>query len=724
LAGAGTLTLGSHLTVTGTTGQVYAGGNAFDNRGLISADPSVLGTAAGTITLSGTGWTNHGTIQAKGGDTVTLGGSWNNSGGTLNENASTLNLGGTVGATAGAADLGSVTHSGGTINLTGVLTNTGGTTLTLNNTTGSWNLAGGGLTGGTLKATAGNALVGTSTTGTLTGVTLDGTGAGNSVSPLDFQSVGGQIYVQGGLTLKGSTLQLGNAAGTTSGFLVFINGPQTVDGASAASPGTIVFGLSSSNALYDHLGSAGTLTLGSHLTVTGTTGQVYAGGNAFDNQGLISADPSKLGTVAGTITLTGTGWTNHGTIQALGGSTVVAGSTYTNLSGTTLTGGTWQAIGGGILRLIGANLTTDAAKILVDGTSSQVFSDMGSTNALANLASIAATGTFTIQNGFNFTPPGSLTNSGILTIGSASTLTVTGVHNLVNNKSIIQTGTGTLALNNNATLNNTTKGTYDIQSNSGITQSGGGSIVNAGTLKKSKGTGTSTIATSTLSNTGTVAVLSGTLAIAATVNQVSGSTLTGGSWSATGSATVHSTLTITSAGTFTTLGTGAKVTLSGPNSTFTNLSALTTINAGGSFTLAGNQSFTTAGALTNNGSITLSPGSVLTASGSFTQASTGKLTLQMGLVSGITAVGNVVSTTGTVSLGGSLAVTSTAIPAVGSSFAIVDNEGNSAVAGTFTGLIEGATFTVKKGTTTMTFQISYVGWDGDGSHNVVITRIS
>jgi len=401
----------------------------------------------------------------------------------------------------------------------------------------------------------------------------------------------------------------------------------------------------------------------------------------------------------------------------------VAQSSYTNLSGTTLTGGTWQAIGGGILRLIGANLTTDAANILVDGASSQVLSDTASTNALANLASITSVGSFTIQNGFNFTVAGSLTNAGKLTIGSASTLLVTGANSLSNNKSVIQVGTGALALHNNATLNNAKGATYDIQGDGSITQSGGGSIVNAGTLKKSKGTGTSSLATSTLNNTGTVAVLSGTLAIPATVTQVSGSTLSAGTWTVTGT-TVAATLNITSAGIFTTLGTKAKVTLSGLKSAFTNLSGLSTISAGGSFILAGNQSFGTAGALTSNGGITLSPGSVLTVSGSFTEASTGKLTLQMATVSGVNEVGSVVSTTGMVSLGGSLSVTSTALPAVGSSFEIVDNEGNSAIAGTFTGLAEGAMFTVKKGTIAMTFQISYVGTDADGNHNVVITRIS
>jgi hypothetical protein len=46
------------------------------------------------------------------------------------------------------------------------------------------------------------------------------------------------------------------------------------------------------------------------------------------------------------------------------------------------------------------------------------------------------------------------------------------------------------------------------------------------------------------------------------------------------------------------------------------------------------------------------------------------------------------------------------------------------MAGIFKGLSEGATFKVKRGTTTMTFQITYAGTDADGDENVIITRIS
>ena len=51
-----------------------------------------------------------------------------------------------------------VQQTGGTVNLTGTLNNTGAT-LTLNATTGSWNLAGGTINGGTLAFADGQTLL-------------------------------------------------------------------------------------------------------------------------------------------------------------------------------------------------------------------------------------------------------------------------------------------------------------------------------------------------------------------------------------------------------------------------------------------------------------------------------------------------------------------------------------------------------------------------------------
>jgi hypothetical protein len=139
-------------------------------------------------------------------------------------------------------------------------------------------------------------------------------------------------------------------------------------------------------------------------------------------------------------------------------------------------------------------------------------------------------------------------------------------------------------------------------------------------------------------------------------------------------------------------------------------------------TLLDGQSFTTAGPLTDRGQLILAPGSVLTVSGSFTQTASGTLTIELGGTDSAPTFGQLVSTTGTVALAGKLDFTSTVVPAVGSSFGILDNGGDSAISGTFAGLPEGSTFTVTAGGTTMTFQITYAGTDADGSHNVIITR--
>jgi formylmethanofuran dehydrogenase subunit C len=216
-----------------------------------------------------------------------------------------------------------------------------------------------------------------------------------------------------------------------------------------------------------------------------------------------------------------------------------------------------------------------------------------------------------------------------------------------------------------------------------------------------------------LNNTGKLLVNTGTVVVSGAVTQVSGTTLTAGTWRANGSAKSAATLEITSAANFTTIGSQAIVTLNGPNSTFTNLAALTAVQ--GSFSLQGGQSFTTAGDLTNSGNLTLSPGSVLAVTGNFTATSSAKLTLQMGGTNTHPRIGSL-SATGTISLAGRLTATSTVTPAIGTVVTVVNNQGTSAITGTFANLPEGATIKVKG----MTFTISYVG--GSNRRSVTLKR--
>jgi hypothetical protein len=465
----GTVTFGKNLTIEGTAGYIgftdNGGGSPFDIQGTLLADPMILNTKAGNIILDGVNWTNHGTIEAQNGDRLVLEGSatgtgpaWTNTAGktisisgggsltllgsgtpfngltwqnqgNITETGSTVDLGGAF----SMASLGSFSRlagpNDGTVNLFGTLNNSG-QTLRFGGSIGSWNFSGGTINGGTLSAAPGFALIQNGQPGTLIGVTLDGTGS-NAPSPLDLVSLGGSMAIQGGLTLDGSTVQLGNAAGTTGGGLMFLGGvDQTVDGASAANPGTILFGFNRNNNLITAQG--GTVTFGKNLTIEGTAGYIGFtgnGGSPFDIQGTFLADPTILNTTAGTFSLDGTNWTNHGTFEAQNGSTIKLGLGLANLAGGTLTSGTWQAGNGGSILFLTGGITTNAATIVLDGTSSRLTTNdsMGMTiDALTSLAANTAAGSLTIQNGSTITAAGNFSNAGAVIIGRFSTLTVSG----------------------------------------------------------------------------------------------------------------------------------------------------------------------------------------------------------------------------------------------------------------------------------------------------------
>jgi hypothetical protein len=171
-----------------------------------------------------------------------------------------------------------------------------------------------------------------------------------------------------------------------------------------------------------------------------------------------------------------------------------------------------------------------------------------------------------------------------------------------------------------------------------------------------------------------------------------------------------------SASSFHTIGVGTTVVLDGPHASFANLSAVT--DNQGSLSLLGGATLAT-GSFTDDGTLVLGAGSTLAVNGVFTESASGTLTEELGGTSSSPTFGSI-SAKG-VTLAGGLTVTSTVVPAVGSSFEIVNNSATSAISGAFVGLPEGSTFTVKVGATTMTFKISYKGGTGN---DVVLTRIS
>jgi hypothetical protein len=123
------------------------------------------------------------------------------------------------------------------------------------------------------------------------------------------------------------------------------------------------------------------------------------------------------------ITPSAAGFTNHGTLQADAGSTLrITNANFTNFAGTTLTGGIYNVAG--TFRFSGANIATNAAKIVLDGPTSQILNHTNGANALANFATNALAGDFTIQNGRNLTTAAAFSNAGKVTIGTGTTFMV------------------------------------------------------------------------------------------------------------------------------------------------------------------------------------------------------------------------------------------------------------------------------------------------------------
>ena len=153
-----------------------------------------------------------------------------------------------------------------------------GTTLTLATTAqlnNALTLANAGvLKGGTVSGAAGSIVA---VSGTLDGVTLN---AALDLTPVNNSS----LIVKNSLVLN-STASLGKADTTTYGQLYFGDSTAAAAG-SLTGTGTILFGGSTNNNVYNYssgAGATGTLTIGSGITIHGKNGSlnnVYAGGTS------------------------------------------------------------------------------------------------------------------------------------------------------------------------------------------------------------------------------------------------------------------------------------------------------------------------------------------------------------------------------------------------------------------------------------------------------------
>ena len=478
--------------------------------------------------------------------------------------------------------------------------------------------------------------------------------ANNTVTVDDVESVNslqcaGNLLVSAGSLQVAATSQIGGGLTLRGGDLLAF-GPLTLAGNTSWQTGTIY---------YNGLNNTGTITL------SGTADKTIAG--IFNNNGTIVEQDAGNLVVTGTLKnnalgvidiQSDTGITGNGVINNSGDIKKSAGTgtssigpslnaylDFNQLGGTldaqsgTLqidqtrtslleTGGTWDAEGNAILDIVGNGPSGTYLAGTFTGTGTGVVMLDG-----GNFYSDTGGATFNFPTGLlqwtgGFIGDQAVTNAGSITLSGSADKSLGATLN--NNGALVETGAGNLVVS--GTLDNNTHGLIDIQSDAGIT--GNGVVNNSGDIKKSAGTGTSSIGPSLNTDLyfnqlgGTLDAQSGTLQI----DQTRTSLLeTGGTWDAEANAILDIVGNGPSgtylAGTFTGSGAGA-VQLDGGN--FYSDTGGTTFNFPAGFLqwtggFIGDQAVTNAGFITLAGSADKSLGATLNNNGALVETGAGNL---------------------------------------------------------------------------------------------------
>ncbi|HEV2270862.1 MAG TPA: hypothetical protein VGR92_15520 [Steroidobacteraceae bacterium] len=407
------------------------------NSGTIEA----LAGGKGVLTLNGSGGlTNTGVLEAAGGLLHVTGGPFTNfsghtlTGGTYNA-STTLEID-ELGSTGGeiVTNAASIILNGPSASFVDAAGKDAVADLAANTAAGSFSI-----TGGRKFTTVGNFdNLGSLTVGSGSTLVVHGNLLNFSGTTL----TGGTYNVSGTLQFNGANVVTNAANITLTGAASKIINQASANGlamlATNASTGSLTIG---GGRVFT---TASAFTNSGSLTVTGAGSKFTTGSAHFTNNGslTISGGDSE--------TATGTGaFSNAGTLTVAGGSTFALGGSLTNFSGTTLTGGTYNVAG--TFQFAGANVVTNAAKITLTGAASKIINSTNSANALANFASNASSGSFSLQGARVFTTLGNFSNAGIFTIGTGSTFALGGVGNFTQTAGIL-TDAGTLSTSGSVTL--------------------------------------------------------------------------------------------------------------------------------------------------------------------------------------------------------------------------------------------------------------------------------
>ena len=366
-------------------------------------------------------------------------------------------------------------------------------------------------------------------------------------------SVGSQSTISGPFTFSGGTLTT-NAPLTFAGSTQWSSGQINNQDQTLTNTGSItindaqhvVFGSGSYS-------SGGTLINQGTIVETGAGGLQLANGAVIDNAAGgtydFAADSGiALGGFGGSFTNAGTVEKSAGTgTSAIAvpfsnqGSTVAADSGTLSLAGGgSSTGGTYNADSGATIDL------GDSQRPTLTGT--YTGSGAGAVNVGSDAVNIGQAGaTFDFPSGLFQWSSGNidcatgdtLTNTGSITVNDAQQVqfdsgsSYVGGGTLINQGTIFQTGAGGLEVSEGAVIDNASGGIFDLAGNVGIVPGfNGASLTNSGTVEKTAGTGTASIAIAFDNQGGTVAADSGTLSLAG------GGSSTGGTYDPASGATI------------------------------------------------------------------------------------------------------------------------------------------------------------------------------------------
>ena len=737
---ANSITGGQNLTLGGA-GNGTVGGTITTGGGTLTKDGAGTWTLSGTNTYTGLTTVSAGTLTLNGSSTGT-------NGGFLVQNASTLNIqqGNYTIANPSSFSVGAAS-SGAVVNQTGgsVLFTSGNELLigTSSGSTGTYNLSGGSLTTGLpttglpnrgvlLGVNGGSTqsfnLSGTGVLNVVAGSALligrDG-GAANSNST--FSQTGGTATIallsMGLCTSSTMTLSLTGGNFTAAAFSNLSNGTSEVSTINIG--GTAVVTLPN---LPTTRGASSTATInfdGGTLKNSATGTFITGLTNAFIKAGGATFDTSLNSTTISQNLLTDAVSTGGGLTKA-GINTLTLNGTNTYTGKTIVQNGTLSFSTGNATatanQQLGANATLDLG---VASTSSGTLLYTGAAGTLAKNINALGNGTDTIQNSGTglLTLSGTLTKNGtVLTLkGGSNGINVTGAiaGSNANSDLIVDGGNTTLSnantyngptsIINGATLNanvtdalptsNGRTAVYLDQTVAGAATGTGSSILALGSNQSVSSLSGETSSTVNLNaRTLTVGSASGTANFAGIISGANGELIKdNASTQILSGNNTYTGSTLVSAGTLLINGTQSSAT--------GTVSVSSTATLGGSGTTGGNVTVASGGFL--------APGALST--GTFT--TTGSLSLSANATYNFELNSNTLAADKIVANGLTLDSASVFLFAdLGSGtialnhvFVAIDNTSASAISGTFSGLAEGATFTVGSNR----FQVSYIGNTGN-----------